>query len=260
MGIAGSALASTLSEVIAFIVFIVYMIWNRNKLIQFHLFSINLNFWQKIKDFFSISFPLVIQSALGLSSYFIFFTLIENNSAKDLEISNLIRTVYLLLSIPAWGFSAGINTMVSNYIGNNKRQGVIPIIKKTSFFSFMITMMITIPIVLYPEYLLHPLFGSAKSDLLAQSKPVMIILLPILGIFSIGSIFFNGLTGTGHTKTALLIQSSFTFLYIIYCFIIIKYYKLNLYWAWSGEWIYWLAILIFVNLYLLTKKWHHKKI
>jgi putative MATE family efflux protein len=260
MGIAGSALASTLSEVIAFIVFIAYMVWNRHKLIQFHLFSINLNFWQKIKDFFSISFPLVLQSALGLSSYFIFFTLIENNSAKDLEISNLIRTVYLLLSIPAWGFSAGINTMVSNYIGNNKRQGVIPIIKKTSFFSFIITMMITIPIVLYPEYLLHPLFGSVKSDLLAQSKPIMIILLPILGIFSIGSIFFNGLTGTGHTKTALLIQSSFTFLYIIYCFIAIKYYKLNLYWAWSGEWIYWLAILIFVNLYLLTKKWHHKKI
>ena len=29
---------------------------------------------------------------------------------KELEISNLLRTVYLILSIPCWGYSAGINT------------------------------------------------------------------------------------------------------------------------------------------------------
>jgi multidrug resistance protein, MATE family len=260
MGIAGSALASTLSEVLAFIVFVIYMIIKRDKLRQFKLFTFDIHYWQKIKDFFSISFPLVLQSALGLSSYFIFFTLIENNSSKDLEISNLIRTVYLILSIPAWGFSAGINTIVSNFIGNQKRQGVIPIIKKTSYMSLLVSMAITIPVVLYPEHLLYPLFGSVKSDLLLQSKPYMVILLPIIGIFSIGTIFFNGLTGTGHTKTALLIQSSFTLFYIIYCFVTIKYLKLDLYWAWSGEWLYWIGILGMVYVYLLTKKWHHKKI
>jgi putative MATE family efflux protein len=258
MGIAGSALASTISEVIAFAVFILYMVYKRENLKQFNLFKIELHLWQKIKDFFSLSFPLVLQSAIGLSSYFIFFTLIENNSEKDLQISNLIRTVYLILSIPAWGFSAGINTMVSNLIGNNKRQGVIPIIKKTSLLSFAISMAITLPVVFYPEYILHPLFGSEKSDLLIQSKPYMMILLPIIGIFSIGSIFYNGLTGTGHTKTALLIQSIFTCIYILFCVIAIKYMKVNLYWAWSGEWIYWIGICIAVYLYLKTKKWHFK--
>lgn len=258
MGIGGSALASTLSEVIAFIVFIAYIVYKRAYK-TYHLLdftSINL---RRIYECFSISFPIVIQSALGLGSYFLFFTFIENNSAKDLEISNLIRNIYLILSIPAWGYSAGINTMVSNFIGTKKRQAVFPLIQKTAWLSFLTTSAITLPILLFPEFFLYPLFGSSENQLVSESKTILWILFPILGIFSFGSIFINGLTGTGHTKTALWIQTLFTIVYTIYSLMVIKFLKLNLYFAWSAEIIYWLGIMIFVIVYLKTNKWHEKK-
>lgn len=258
MGIGGSALASTLSEVIAFVVFIIYMIYQK-AFSRYHLtdFS-NINFG-RIRESFSISFPIVLQSALGLGSYFLFFTFIENNSAKDLEISNLIRNIYLILSIPAWGYSAGINTMVSNFIGTKKRQAVFPLIQKTAILSFLTTSAITLPILAFPEFFLYPLFGSSENQLVAESKTILWILFPILGVFSFGSIFINGLTGTGHTKTALWIQLLFTIVYIIYSIVIIKLLKLNLFFAWGSEIIYWAGILLFVVYYLKTNKWHEKK-
>jgi putative MATE family efflux protein len=258
MGIAGSALASTLAEVLAFVVFVAYMLYKK-AFTTYHLSDFTSINVKRIYECFSISFPIVVQSALGLGSYFLFFTFIENNSAKDLEISNLIRNIYLILSIPAWGYSAGINTMVSNFIGTKKRQAVFPLIRKTAWLSFLTTSAITLPILTFPEFFLYPLFGSAENQLVSESKTILWILFPILGIFSFGSIFINGLTGTGHTKTALWIQTLFTIVYIIYSIIVIKFLKLNLYFAWSTELIYWIGIMVFVIVYLKTNKWHEKK-
>jgi putative MATE family efflux protein len=259
MGIKGTALASTISEIVAFLFFVGYMILDKENR-KYHLFNFSNISYKKVLDCFNISFPIVVQSALGLGAYFLFFSFIENNSAKELGISNLLRNIYLILSIPAWGFSAGINTIVSNFIGNRKRQAVFPMIYRTSLLSLGFTLVLTLPIIFFPEVILYPLFGSTEHNLIAESKPYMAILLPILAIFSVGSVFINGLTGTGHTKTALLIQTIFTIVYILYSLIVIKLLKANLNWAWSAEIFYWIGILIFVVIYLRTNKWHEKKL
>ncbi len=121
----------------------------------------------KIKDIsnmFRISIPIVFQSILSIGSWFLFFSFIENVGQKELEISNILRTVYLILSIPSWGFSAGINTLVSGFIGNKKRQAVIPIIIKTAKLNLLITMVIAIPIAIFPEFFLYPIFDDKVKE------------------------------------------------------------------------------------------------
>lgn len=258
MGIKGAALASTISEVIAFFVFVVYAVFDKATA-NYNLLNLNNINARKIQECFSISFPIVLQAAVGLGAYFLFFAFIENISSKDLEISNLIRNIYLILSIPVWGYSTGINTIVSNFIGSQKRQAVIPLIKKTAILSLITTMIITLPVVFFPEIFLHPLFGSEENTLIDDSREILLMLIPILAIFSVGSIYINGLVGTGHTRTALFIQTLFTVVYIVYSVVVIKILKLNLTWAWGSEIVYWLGILIFVIIYLNSKKWHTKK-
>jgi putative MATE family efflux protein len=255
MGIKGAALGSTIAEVVAFIFFLVYMVFSK-EIKKYHILDFTHISFKKVKDCFTVSFPIVLQSVLGLGSYFLFFSFIENNSSKDLEISNLMRNIYLILSIPTWGFSAGINTLVSTFIGNRKRQAVVPIILKTAFLSLIIATIVTLPVILYPNTILYPLFGSEENNLISENKEALILLLPIMTLFSVGSIFINGLTGTGHTKSALGIQTVFTMLYILYCLIFIKYLKLSLFWAWGSEIVYWLGIMIVSLFYLKSKKWH----
>jgi MATE family multidrug resistance protein len=258
MGIGGAALASTLAEVVAFVVFIAYMIYDKANR-KYELLSIHRLSIITFKSMFNISFPIVFQSILGIGSWFLFFSFIENVGGRELEISNLMRTVYLILSIPCWGYSAGINTLVSNFIGNKKRQAVLPLIYKTTKLNLLSTMLISMPVVLFPEFFLYPLFGKEDMTLILLAKPYMPILLAILMTFGTGGIFINGLIGTGHTQTALRIQTIFTIVYIVYSYLMIKQWYHGLNWAWGAEIIYWGGITVMSLLYLKTKKWHFLK-
>jgi len=258
MGIAGAGWASTLAEVVAFLAFLAYVIFDKaNK--AYGITNTQLIKLKLIRQTFDISAPIVWQSIIGLGSWFIFFTFIENMGSRELEISNLLRNIYLILSIPCWGYSAGINTLVSNFIGNRKRQAVLPIIWKTAKMNLWNTLLFAVPVAAFPEFFLYPLFGSADMSLVNEAKHLMPILVLILSIFSFGSIFINGLTGTGHTKTALWIQSIFVAFYIIYSYIIIKVLDLGLAWAWSVEIFYWLGIFLVCFWYLKSKKWHLRR-
>jgi Na+-driven multidrug efflux pump len=258
MGISGAALASTIAEVIAFIVFIGFMFLDKSNR-KYELLSLHSLVLKDFRNMFSISFPIVFQSILGIGSWFVFFSFIENVGSRELEISNLLRTVYLILSIPCWGYSAGINTLVSNFIGNKKRQAVMPLIIKTVKLNLLSTMLISLPVLLFPEFFLYPLFGKEDMTLIILAKPYMPVLFTILMVFGIGGIFFNGLIGTGHTQTALRIQTIFTVFYIIYSYFLIKEWYFGLNWAWSVEIFYWSGITIMSVLYLKTSKWHFLK-
>lgn len=258
MGIRGAGLASTIAEVVAFLVFVVYMIFDKqNRLYRFFSFDgFNLKL---VKQTWSISAPIVWQSVLGLGSWFIFFALIENSGERQLEISNLLRNVYLILSVPCWGYSAGINTLVSNFIGNRRRQAVIPIIAKTAKLNLYTTLVFAVPIAIFPEFFLYPLFGGDEMTLVDESKALLPLLVVILALFSIGSTIINGLIGTGHTKTALLIQSLFTVFYTVYAYLVIKILALNLHWAWAAEIFYWAGIGAVSYMYLRSGRWHKRK-
>ena len=258
MGIAGAGWASTFAEVVAFLAFIIYIFFDKvNK--AYGITNTAMIKLKLVRQTFDISAPIVWQSIIGLGSWFIFFTLIENMGSRELEISNLIRNVYLILSIPCWGYSAGINTLVSNFIGNRKRQAVVPIIWKTAKMSVMNTLVFALPVAIFPEFFLYPLFGSEDMTLVNEAKHLMPVLVCILVIFSFGSIFINGLTGTGHTKTALWIQSIFVVFYITYSILVIKHFNLGLQWAWGVEIFYWIGIWMVCYWYLKSEKWHLRR-
>lgn len=258
MGISGAGWASTLAEIVAFMAFVLYLFFDKaNK--AYGITKIAKIKLKLVRQTYAVSAPIVWQSIIGLGSWFIFFTFIENMGSRELEISNLIRNVYLILSIPCWGYSAGINTLVSNFIGNRKRQAVFPIIWKTAKMSLLNTLIFSIPITIFPEFFLYPIFGSEEITLVAEAKPLMPILVGILSVFSIGSIFINGLIGTGHTNTALWIQSVFVAFYVLYSYVVIKLLGLSLSWAWGVEIFYWVGIWSVSFWYLKGKKWHLKR-
>lgn len=259
MGIAGAGIASTIAEIIAFIVFVIYMVYDKSnrkfKLVHIHHLKAG---W--VKQVFTMSTPIVFQSILGIGSWFIFFTFIENVGERELELSNIIRNVYLILSVPCWGFSAGINTLVSNFIGMKKRQAVLPLVFKTAKINFFVTLIISLPVILFPTFFLNPLFGLTSPETMAELALLMPVLLGTLLMFSIGAIFMNGLMGTGFTEIGLLIQFIATILYFIYVFVMLKVFYQGLSWAWASEIFYWGFMLIISYWYLRSNKWYTSSI
>ncbi|MDX1666592.1 MAG: MATE family efflux transporter [Saprospiraceae bacterium] len=259
MGIAGAGLASTISEAVALVVFIIYILFD-DKARTYHLFRKPTFDLDLVRVQYQLSFPIVAQAFVGLGSWFVFFGIVENLGERPLAITNLVRIVYLVLSIPCWGFSSGVNTMVSNLIGQRKRQAVIPIIWKTAKICWFTTMLITLPVALFPETVLYPLLGMSDVSLISEAKPIFLILIGILTCFSIGGVFFNGLVGTGATYYGLKIQAWCAVGYLIYTYWVVNYAEGGLVWAWASEIFYWAAILLFTWYYLISRNWYELKV
>ena len=259
MGIAGAGLASTIAEGCAFVMFVIYLVTNKS-LSAFMLNRLPKVDFSIISNIFKIASPVVAQSIVGLGSWFIFFSLVENIGERELAMSNLARTVYLLLSIPTWGYASGVNTLVSHFIGRNKRNVVMPIIHKTTKITLFTTLILALPFILFPKFTLYPLFGSEDMSLITDTQPIFYIVFFILITFSIGGIYFNGLAGTGATYFGLKMQTFCSIVYLSSIYIIVKVLNLGLYWAWSIEFFYWGLMFIISMLYLRSKKWHSIKV
>ena len=140
------------------------------RLVSYRLFNLPKIDFLLIRRIYNLAVPIVAQAFVGLGSWFLFFGIVENFGERQLAITNLVRMVYLVLSIPCWGFAAGVNTLVSNFIGQRKRQAVIPIIWKTAKLSWLVTILLTLPVALYPQQILYPLLGPDEMSLIQDAQ------------------------------------------------------------------------------------------
>ena len=261
MGIAGAGLASTIAEITAFAVFFLYMTRDHGlrllRIFRLPLPNPSLNLYWRL---LSISSPAVAQSVLGIGSWFFFFGLIEHMGERELAISNLVRIVYLMLSIPCWGYASGINTIVSNFIGMQKRQVVFPIIWKTAKITIGNTMLFALPVLIWPKFFLYPLLGKQDLTLLIEAQPILLLLIPVLALFAIGGIYLNGLTGTGAMGRGLWIMFVSTVAYAVYVYLMVEVYHAALYYVWLADIIYWSIASSMSWFYLHSKKWHGQEV
>ena len=258
LGIAGAGLASSIAEGIAFFFFVIYILFDK-KARLYGIFKPPKIDWELIKLQLKMSTPIVAQSVVGLGSWFVFFGIVENLGERQLAITNLVRMVYLVLSIPSWGFASGINTLVSNFIGQKRREAVVPVVWKTAKICFVMTILFSLPVIFFPEYTLYPLLGSEDMSLIRDSQNTFYVLFGIISFFSIGGVFFNGLVGTGATMYGLKIQSICAVGYLIYIYVVVEYTTGGLEWAWASEIFYWIIMIIFAWVYLKGNDWHRFK-
>ena len=71
---------------------------------------------------------------------------------------------------------------------------------------------------------------------------------------------FQSVSGTGNTKTALVLEMSALAIYVAYITYIISYHKCDIAVAWTSEYVYSISILLFSLYYLQRGNWSSKKI
>jgi Na+-driven multidrug efflux pump len=185
--------------------------------------------------------------------------MVENLGERSLAISNLARTVYLLLSIPLWGFSMGVNTLVSNLIGQGRHSEVLAAAWKTGKLCWFVTMLISVPILFFPEQLLYPLLGKEDMSLITETQPVFYFLLGLLTFSTFGAVLMNALSGTGATWFGLKLQALCVAVYLGYVFWVTNFTQLGLLWVWAAEVFYWIPMITLVLVYLRSEKWHEMR-
>jgi len=255
MGIGGAAIASVIAEGTSVLFFIVYTLV-RIDIKKYRLFIFpKLNVRIIIKTL-EISVFIMLQYFISMAGWFAFFMIIEKSGERPLAISNIIRSVYLILMIPIWGFSSATNTLVSNTIGKGLVHKVIPVIKKVINLSFLSTFLVIILTVTFPRLLIS--IYTTNIELINETIPVLYVITGALVLFSISVILFNGVSGTANTNIALLIEFITIVIYMTYTYLIAVIFKQSIEVIWCAEYVYFILLGGMSYLYLKNGNWSKK--
>jgi len=255
MGIQGAAIASAISEVCALLFFII-ITWHNTRLKQYVLFKWIKPDFEIIKSTLGISVFVMFQYVLSLGSWFVFFMFIEKMGERSLAVSNIIRSLYLLLMIPGWALCSVTNTLVSNALGEGKPDHVLPIIKKILKFS-LVAMAITVAVAaLLPREAIS--IYTNDASLIEATVPSYYIILAATFLFMAMSILFNGVLGTANTKFALGIEVITLIFYLTSAWLFAVKLHLQIEYVWTAEFVYSSSIGILSYWYLKKGNWRNK--
>jgi putative MATE family efflux protein len=256
MGFNGAAVASVLAEITGMLVVLLVLVYTglRKKYQLLNNFKFNKVF---NKEILRVSVPLVLQYVISVTTWLIFFLLIESKGIMAKAISNVMRNVFGLAGVFVWAFASTTSSMVSNLMGQQREDRVIELIKRITYWSIGLCAFMCGMLNLFPE-LFFRLFGQSENFVAAGIPVIRMVSLGLL-FMSIANIWLNGVTGTGRTKINLLIEIVAITLYLLYTWYFMKINYVSLAMAWSNEFIYWSSIFLMAAFYLYSGKWKTKR-
>ncbi|RYY49425.1 MAG: MATE family efflux transporter [Chitinophagaceae bacterium] len=252
MGFNGAAMASVLAEatgmIVVFTVIIATGLKDKYGLLADFKFNKIFN-----KEILRVSVPLVTQYIISVTTWLVFFILIESRGDEAKRISNVMRNVFGIAGVFVWAFASTTSSMVSNLMGQLREDQVIPLVKRISFWSISFCVVMVGLLNIFPQ-LFFRLFGQEDSFEAAGIPVIRIVSIGIL-FMSVANIWLNAVTGTGKTRVNLAIEIVAISLYLSYTWYFMKVNYRSLAMAWSNEFVYWSSIFLMSVLFIYSGKW-----
>ncbi len=257
MGISGAGLASAISEVCSLLFFFAITA-RKAHLAKYKLFAFVKPDLSIVKSTLDVSLYIMIQFVLSHAVWLGFFLLIEKMGETSLAVSNIIRSIYMLLMIPAWAMSSATSSIVSNAIGAGFSKQVIPIINKVLVFSMGIMLIVALVAALVPRFMIS--IYTSDTNLLEMSVASYYIILGAVFLFSATIVLFNGVLGTGNTRTGLAIEVFTLSLYLVFAWLLTVKLHEPIEVVWLCEYMYAIVLGGLSWLYLKRGKWEGRMI
>lgn len=252
MGIAGAALASVIAEIVAALYFIYYTRFKFST-VQYHLFhfvKFDLKLYIQI---IRVSLPMMLQNFLSLASWLAFFLLVEKMGQRELAISNIIRSFYMLMMIPMWGLSAAVNTLVSFLIGSKRQDEVMQLVYKVVILCLAGVGIMVIIGSFLPHFAVK--IYTNDATMIAEALPVVYVVNVAALLLAAAFIFFSAVSGTGKTQVSFIIEVIVLIIYLAYVWYIIMVAHGNISLVWAAECVYSLMLGSLSFWYLKSGRW-----
>lgn len=257
MGIEGAALASVIAEGTSVVYFIIITFIKVDK-VKYQLFRFHRFEFKIIRDILNIAVFMMMQYFISVLGWFSFFLIIEQTGERPLAISNIIRSLYMILTIPIWGLGSATNTIISNIMGEGKINAVIPAIIRLSKISLLSMLAVIALSFAFTEKVIS--LYTNDPDLIAATLGTFYVVLSVFIIFSLSIVVFNGVAGTANTKTSLTIEVVSVGLYLVMAYFLAIVLETSIEIIWCSEYLYFALLGLLSIWYLAKGKWKEKVI
>ena len=257
MGIAGAALASVIAEISAVLFFFI-ITFAKVDLSKYNLFcfpKLNLLVIKKILD---VAGFIMFQFFISILSWFTFFMIIEKTGERNLAVSNILRSLYMIFTIPIFGLGSATNTIVSNLLGEGKQKSVLPTVFRLSILSLLSILGMIILTYIFQWDIIS--FYTTDPSLIEYTLGPLRVILGVLIFFAVSIIIFNGVAGTANTKVSLIIEIIAMVLYLSLAYYLAIVTKSSIETIWFTEYLYFSILGILSFWYLKKGNWMKKVI
>lgn len=249
LGIAGAAIASSLSEGSALLVLLGYVGLKVDKR-QYGFFPC---FKPKmLSEVFNLSVWSMLHAFISIAPWLLFFIAIEHLGKNQLAIANVIRSISTLFFVIVQSFAATTGSLVSNSLGAGRTGEIMPLCRKIIRLSYAVG----VPFIVLACLFARPLLGIYTPDpeLVHEALfPLSVMLVNYLWAVP-AYIYMNAVTGIGNTRLAFIFQVATIVLYLMYLFFIATFLKVPLAIYWTAEHLF--AVSLFLMSYFwLKEKW-----
>lgn len=256
--IKGAAIASGIADTCCALTYIIYMLINKDYK-TYGIYKFVFVTKEHLQQVLKVSFWLVIQYSLSIIAWFYFFVWIENTGKLNFEVSIIVRGIYSVFLMSPIALSSATNSIVSNLIGQNKESEVVSTVYKVIKLSFLYVIMVCPVLILAPDFLVG--IFTTDAELIPYARAPLISVFIAMIFFSVSSIYFQSVSGTGNTFVALVIEAICILMYLIFAYIATdKNTQMPLWAIWMTEVLYMLSFGVLSAFYLHSGRWKRLKI
>lgn len=257
MGVRGAALASVCAEISALIFFISYTAIT-NPIKGHRLFEGFKLDGTVMRNILKLSVPTMGQKFISFGTWLIFFFMIESLGERPLAVTMVVRSVFMLVAIPAFALGATANTLTSRLIGQGLSHEVLPTIWRVVRMSCVISAPVVVFIMLFPRLCLG--VYTDNVEIITAAVPIIYVVCFAVYSYCVAMAFFEGISGTGYTKFALYLEVIVLILYVSAIWFFAKGIGAGLAWIWTSEILYGVALATMSILFMKYYKWQAKKV
>lgn len=257
MGIGGAAIASVIAEFASTLFFFFYT----RKTVDPEKYGFTkIRFqWSVIKRVLDVSIFMMVQYLFSIGTWMLFFLFIENYMGeRSLAVTNIVRSFYTIFTIPSHAIGSTTGTMVSNTIGAGKNDEMAGLIRRLSLISLGVMGVVVLIVSIFPRAMIH--IYTDDPSLIQDTVLPLYVLISSLPLYSVGTVLFSAVSGTGNTRTALRFEIFTLLFYVSYMWLIIIHLRASVAAAWTTEHVYWLFLTVLSYFYLRSGRWKDRKI
>ena len=164
----------------------------------------------------------------------------------------------MLLMIPAWAMSSATSSIVSNAIGEGFPKRVIPIINRIVLLSMGIMLLIAVLAAFIPGFMIS--IYTNDINLLKSLIASYYVILGAVFMFSATIVLFNGVLGTGNTRTGLAIEVFTLSIYLFAAWLLAVKLRQPIELVWLCEYVYSIILGTLSWIYLKKGRWEGRAI
>ena len=214
--------------------------------------------WNILKRMLNVSFWTMVQNFLSLSTWFLLFLYVEHLGERSLAVTNIIRNVSGIMFMVMMAFASTCGSLVSNLIGAGHTDCVPGTIRQHIRIAYAFVLPLAVFFALCPKLILS--VYTDMPELQEAAVPSLWVLCSAYLFLVPANVYFQSVSGTGNTRTALALEMITLVVYTCYITYIVAYLKLDVAFAWTSEIVYSVGILVLCYFYMKKGKWSLKKI